>query len=240
VWPPVAFAEPQAVARRGRQASLAPHAHGVTEIVRGGGAGDYSRRQEQHGTTAAPPPPHGHMRPARPPGARLVPVLASLLACLCWCRAVASGPRCPRIARAGRVAWPVGVAVADLGGQRGRFRDGAVAINCHTSPLAAAPWPVAGGGTSLLSQVWSSRQAPLARARPTLAGSAPASWRRSALANFSVTPGPVQPSRRRTAILQKRKKKEKKKEDGDGFDFRWLQRKMLQWTAGWHVTIPSN
>jgi len=146
VWPPVAFAEPQAVARRGRQASLAPHAHGVTEIVRGGGAGDYSRRQEQHGTTAAPPPPHGHMRPARPPGARLVPVLASLLACLCWCRAVASGPRCPRIARAGRVAWPVGVAVADLGGQRGRFRDGAVAINCHTSPLAAAPWPVAGGG----------------------------------------------------------------------------------------------
>jgi hypothetical protein len=31
-----------------------------------------------------------------------------------------------------------------------------------------------------------------------------------------------------TAQFQKKKKKE---DDSDGFDFRWLQRKMLQWTA---------
>jgi hypothetical protein len=65
VWPLAAFAEPQADARRGRQA---PHEHARDHGNRAGrGTGDYSHRQGRRGssqqcsTGRPPPPPHGDM-----------------------------------------------------------------------------------------------------------------------------------------------------------------------------------
>ena len=72
VWPLVAFAEPRADARRGRQAPLAQHAHARGHGNRAGrGAGYYSHRQGRRGSSqqcstgrrpGTAPPPHGDLR----------------------------------------------------------------------------------------------------------------------------------------------------------------------------------
>jgi hypothetical protein len=143
VWPPVAFAEPQAAARQGRQAPTAPHAHQVTEIVRDG---------ESTGPIAIGRTPHHHTATCglQPPGARLVPLLASfavpvLLLLPACCVGASLSENSPRAVGVAVANWAASVDPSAFSFSPGGWYTSRCCCHqlsaCHTSLLAA---PLAG------------------------------------------------------------------------------------------------
>jgi hypothetical protein len=146
VWPPVAFAEPQAVARQGRQAPTAPHAHQVTEIVRDG----ESRGRGSTGPIGRTPHHHTATCGLQPPGARLVPLLASfavpvLLLPPACCVGASLSQNSPRAVGVAVANWAASVDPSAFSFSPGGWYTSRCCCHqlsaCHTSLLAA---PLAG------------------------------------------------------------------------------------------------